>query len=852
MLSIGVLGSGKDRYYLNLAREDYYLKGGEPKGQWRKSRGAEVLGLKGEVKDESFRNVYRGYTPEGKYQLVESAGRKKHRPGWDFTLSAPKSVSILFGGSGQRWIREAVLASHREAVEKTLSYLEENAVVGRGKGGRLKEPASLLVAMFEHRTSRLADPQLHTHCLVMNAGVTQKGETRALEPVGLFVRKMAAGAIYRAELGCQLQERLGVELVRKQSWFEVKGVPQSLIDAFSQRRQEILEALKKRGMADEKGQVFNAKVAAVETLKTRGEKKRQEHRSGQQLFGEWEAVCREQGFEAAVLIDRERGLGDGERGRRGDGEQEKNQKVRHAVERATRWDLYDREQTSLLSRQSYFADYHLIRAVAEELQTTTVGADAILAGIKADLSSETALELERLVWRGRKFVPETVYTTQEMLAVEKHLLAEIDLMEDCQSHLVRPVTIERELAAARERGTPLTSEQEGALRHMTQNLGRIALVAGRAGAGKSFTLGVARATWEGEGYQTIGCAVAAKAARNLKSSGFATTLSVEALLYRLDQGRLTLGCRSILVADEAGMLGTRHAVRLVEVCQQVGAKLVLVGDWDQVQAVEAGNPFKHLAGRLGYAELSYNWRQAAHPWAQQATAEFSRGQARKALARYSERGFVTVASSRTQAMNKLVRDWRERGGMESPEHHLMIAGTNQETVLLNRKAQSERLRNCPQVIEGGCVATSGGERFYPGDRVLFAKNSRRYGVENGSLGTIERLQPLKDELTVRLDTGERVAIALRQYSSLKLGFAITTHKGQGITVEKNAYILAGGMMQDLHLSYVQSSRAKDETRWYVDKASAGEELRDLVRAMERPRHKELAVALERKRGDAAR
>jgi ATP-dependent exoDNAse (exonuclease V) alpha subunit len=132
----------------------------------------------------------------------------------------------------------------------------------------------------------------------------------------------------------------------------------------------------------------------------------------------------------------------------------------------------------------------------------------------------------------------------------------------------------------------------------------------------------------------------------------------------------------------------------------------------------------------------------------------------------------------------------------------------------------------------------GEQRLYEGDRVLFTRNRRALGVENGNLGTVDKIE--RSVLTVQLDKGRAVQLDLADYDFVQLGYACTAHKGQGVTIDRNAYVLAGGAMQDLHLSYVQASRAKEQTRFYVDRGEAGEDLAQLAEAMSRDREKQLA------------
>src|SRR5262245_27980884 len=199
MLSIAALSGGQGNYYLALARDDYYLKGGEPPGRWL-GEGAKLLGLTGQVEGPALKQLLRGFSADGAVPLIQGAGNSDHQPGWDLTFSCPKSVSVLWSQaeeSERRVIQEAQAAAVREA----LDYLQDVAAfTRRGKGGHTQERTKLLVASFDHGTSRAQDPQLHTHCLILNVGVRADGTTGTILSEPFYRHKLAAGAMYRAEL----------------------------------------------------------------------------------------------------------------------------------------------------------------------------------------------------------------------------------------------------------------------------------------------------------------------------------------------------------------------------------------------------------------------------------------------------------------------------------------------------------------------------------------------------------------------------------------------------------------------------------------------------------------------------
>lgn len=223
-------------YYLDLAAEDYYLKGGEPPGKWH-GKGAKSLSLGCEVKAKELKNLLRGYSVDGQ-KLVQNAGKENRQSGWDLTFSAPKSVSVAWSQSDSKQ-RKAFQDAHSKAVKRALEFIENEAILTRrGKGGEQKERAKVAIATFEHGTSRAHDPALHTHALVLNLALREDRTTGTIESRGIYQHKMAAGAIYRAELArlIETDERLGLIAEKKRSWFELKGVDKGLIDEFSKRR----------------------------------------------------------------------------------------------------------------------------------------------------------------------------------------------------------------------------------------------------------------------------------------------------------------------------------------------------------------------------------------------------------------------------------------------------------------------------------------------------------------------------------------------------------------------------------------------------------------------------------------
>lgn len=245
-----------------------------------------------------------------------------------------------------------------------------------------------------------------------------------------------------------------------------------------------------------------------------------------------------------------------------------------------------------------------------------------------------------------------------------------------------------------------------------------------------------------------------------------------------------------------------------------------------------------MGKELGTAELT-DIRRQRETWAREAVKEAAKGRGDVLLKAFAERGLLSVEADRKKAMAKLISDW-SISSMARPENALILAGTKEEVRELNRRAQQARLiheKICPEHLRHD------GQEVHTGDIVLFTKRSRYYGVENGTRAQVVELDAAKRRLTVKLADRSHVTLNLRDYGNLELGYALTTHKAQGATVERS-YILLGGSMQDRHLSYVQASRAEMETRLYADADTAGENVVELAKAMSRDREKKLAARVQ--------
>jgi len=331
-----------------------------------------------------------------------------------------------------------------------------------------------------------------------------------------------------------------------------------------------------------------------------------------------------------------------------------------------------------------------------------------------------------------------------------------------------------------------------------------------------------------------GIALSGIAAENLESGSGIASRTIASLEHQWGQGRELLDQRSILVIDEAGMIGTRQMERVVSEAEKRGAKVVLVGDPEQLQAIEAGAAFRSTAERYGSVEITEIRRQR-EDWQRDATRQLATGRTSEAIAAYEQGGRVHSAETREQARSELIDRWDRDRAASPGTSRIILTHTNDEVRELNLAAR-ERLRAGGQLGEDVTINVDRGERsFAAGDRVMFLKNERELGVKNGTLGSVRSVTQTR--MAVMLDDGRAIAFDVKDYASVDHGYAATVHKSQGVTVDRAHVLATPGL--DRHAAYVALSRHRDS----VDLHYSRDEFSDqgkLARALSRERGKDMA------------
>lgn len=393
-----------------------------------------------------------------------------------------------------------------------------------------------------------------------------------------------------------------------------------------------------------------------------------------------------------------------------------------------------------------------------------------------------------------------------------------------KKHMRSAIKVQNE-ALKKSVGAELSNEQCAAITHVL-NRRQMACVVGLAGAGKSTMLDAARDAWQRQGYRVLGGALAGKAADGLESSSGIPSRTLHSWEYGWKNRKNSLQAGDVFVIDEAGMVGTSQLTRIVKHVKEQKAKLVLVGDPEQLQPIQAGTPFKDIVERIGFAELAEIRRQKAN-WQKAASIDLARGDTQKAIEAYGDHGMVEYTQSEHDAISALVEDymidWELHGKEKS---RIALAHKRSDVFAINKAIRAAR-QSANELQDEQVFETDFGKRaFAQGDHIVFTRNDYDLNVRNGMLGWVTKAE--KDKLTVQVDSSDRVksptvlTINTKRFSSFDHGYASTIHRSQGVTVD-HAFVIKSKAM-DQHLSYVAMTRHKTEMRVYDNNKQSRETL----------------------------
>lgn len=629
MLSVASIksASGAANYF---AKDDYYTAEHSSEATAWGGIGAADAGLKGEVTKEAFEKILNGELPSG-----EKVGQVQNRQsGVDLTFSMPKSASILAYVAGD----ERVLAAHMTAVKNTMTWVEQKFAEGRTyertKSGEPVRTGNLVYALFQHDTSRALDPQGHVHVLIANMTKMASGAWQALHNGQLWKNNTTIGAAYHAQFRAELA-KLGYEtsVTGKHGQFEINGVPKAVIDAFSQRRQEIL---------DRAGKLNITSPEALREITKRSRDPKLNVEDRQALRDDWKSRARELSFDGKALVDEAKARSGSdrqdtrsqtlERAREtiagiatvlGEVFSAKDPLVSSGLERLRISAVEMRAQHAVASAIRHHAQREAAFSVPEVTQT------ALNFGLKGVTATHIDARVSQLI-RDEKLIPGknhridgvvTHVTTPEALATERGIIASIEHGKGSVAPIVPADKVLDRLHAA-SGDKELNTGQLAAATLILTSVDRIVAVQGVSGAGKSTMLSSVARNAEQEGRKVIGLALMKATADRLGAetgietrtvSSFVHSYASHALAGRgngYDGARAELA-GTVLVLDEASMVGSDQMKHLVGIANALGVdRLAMIGDRQQITAVDAGKAFAIAQeGGISMARMDENLRQ---------------------------------------------------------------------------------------------------------------------------------------------------------------------------------------------------------------------------------------------------
>lgn len=788
-------------YYQDLATEDYYVKGGEPPGVWA-GIGATDLNLKGIIEDKDFANIMAGYSPNKKFALCQVPG-EKHRPGWDLTFNAPKSVSVLWARADEQ-IRIGLQEAQKKAVLAALKLIEDNAAFTRrgSAGSKFEAVEGLVAGLFEHSTSRAQDPHLHTHMVIANIAPRSDGSWGTIESRSIMLWQKAASSVYRASLAESLRD-LGFQIEQGKEAFRVLGIPDSICKHFSKRSEVIKTELSRQSKAN-----CRSKSADIIALTTR-ERKSEINRSS--LFLNWTNEMDELCFDKAAFNSI------------------------HSL----------KHDLSSIDIDSPILDEETVKDLLTERMSTFRAQDAYELAAKlaignrqsahcANVVACNVLEAEHSIFLCRDWKNNALYTTKEVIETElglKNLAVKL-----CSSNFN---SIPRSAidSAICNMSIELSEEQLEAVFSACSS-SQLSIIQGSAGAGKSASMGCVANAYRNSGRKVIGATIARSAANSLEKGAKIQSHTIARLLHALDSKTKPLKRGDVLIVDEAGQVGTMHLEQILSHADKIGFRVVLVGEDKQLDAIEHGGVLRFLSQPeiVGTTRIETIRRQI-NSWDRQAVADFRDGYAGQALAQYAKRNQLTFSDGEDSTKQDLISAWQNFRQQNPDKKSMVIAQSWNDVLQLNSRMRHELQTDGVVGLENIDVKGTVSDRDIDfkvsvGERIRFTKNDYKRSYTNGDIGTVTKVQLMDDGdiwIRVKLDTGRHTQFMISDYCNedgrayLTQAYAQTVYSSQGLTIDGDVFVYYTQYMDRAH-SYVACSRHKDKAHIFAN----AEELSELI------------------------
>jgi conjugative relaxase-like TrwC/TraI family protein len=753
MLNISkALSSGQAQKYhkLEFASEtaNYYKQDGTAQGEWQGQLAAK-MGLSGTVTAEDFARLTVGRHPHTDEQMVKHREGQEyknadgsitkpveHRAGWDATFSAPKSVSLtaLVGGDGR--VREA----HREAVTVALTELERYTQARIGGNNPAETTGQFIAAKFEHDTSRPVDgyaaPQLHTHAVIFNVTQREDGtgtgkQARALQPQGLFDSQNYATAVYQSVLTYRLRD-LGYEIEAGRSGApEIKGYSQDYLDASSPRSQQIRNHLEKSGQSGPGA----AQIAAHAT------RDKKQILTPEQVLSAHRKIAESFGNEAATVVSQAR----------------KRAQVQAAGPRPE--EALKARDAIKYSRSSNFEREAVVdeRAILRDALRYGMG-ETSFEQVRSQLNAR--MDAGDFVQRqGRKHDSGRSFTTPETIASERANVAHVMRGQ----HAVQPMMDEERALAQASRKSFLNPAQRTVIQEVLTSSDRIHGLQGLAGTGKTSVLSSIREGAEQSGYAVEGFAPTSRAAGQLREAGISAT-TLQSFLARggMEQTAGDSASRHLYMLDESSLASTTQMRAFLDKIQ-LQDRVLLIGDTQQHQGVDAGRPFQEMqeAG-MRTSQLDQIMRQK-DPELLRAVQHLATGQTEEGVRLLKEQGRVTEVKDGNYRIAAIAKDYTD-----SPENTIIVSPDNRSRQAINQAVRTElhangtletddrEFRTLSQRSDMTGADREWAARYQPGDIVQYTTGSKALQIGRDTLATVVSADGRSNTLTVMRENGHTV------------------------------------------------------------------------------------------------
>ena len=874
-----------EQYFDNhFSVDEYHSEGQKITGHWI-GTGAVELGLGGDVDREKYSQLLQGIDPSSGQVIVAAAHyNKTRRAAWDAVWGAPKSVSVqaLVGGDNR------LIAAHSRAVNRAMAEVEQYALARKRGGREYVVSANVVGARFDHiaarqaEETRLPDPHLHTHVVMINMTKRPDGEWRSLDPKEVFNAQRLGSAIYRSELAREVQN-LGYRIDRNAhdgSW-ELQGYTREQVEAFSQRQQQISKKMAELG-------VNGSRNAHEVALSTRQNKQEYDEAA---LKADWQRRADEYGIETARYLNQAYA--------RAGISIESGILVREALQFA---------KAHLTNREAV-VDKRDIEVAALEYGMGNIELDGLRRAMAIEQDAKQLIRVPGIDHRH----PQGSFTTPEMLALETDNLR----MMRAGQNQAQPIAAWRVVENFGTR-KGLSDEQIDAGALMLTSKNWITAIDALAGTGKTTTVGAIRELAEEHGYTVRSFGPTTRSVQELQDAGLSGARTIASLLHAQLPTRAG---PEVWFVDEHSMMDSLTANRLLKAAIALGVeRIILVGDTGQHQAIQAGNPVKQfIDAEMTVARLETIRRQQSPEL--RAAVKAARYTPAQAFDLLDQQGRITEIANRYDRYAAIAAEYLK--GREMNQQTLVVSPGNDERrdinatirkllvergqvehsgrlqdILIDRKFTPAQIRSANSYQEGDVILTRGtreqqkqglGKNCYAvveavdrrgnslivstqdrrhieifpakwnkanaeeadtevftkeqrtlaaGDSIQFRRPDKKHGIANGQFGTIVALSNSAARFRLEGKKPREITLPFAQIKHLDYGYCSTTYSAEGATVEK-CIMQAESTRSERLLNrmgwYVGVSRPKLDLRILTDNAEA------LKRAVTRDPRKEIAL-----------